>query len=168
VSFLEELYVHMEWADSVVWRATLTSGEGCADPVLLDTLVHLHLAQHAFLEVWKGESVTLRDRSDFDSAREIESWARKYHVEAKRFLDTLSSSAVDGVITIPWAKLFEDKLGRPAEAVTLSETIYQVAAHSMHHRGQATRRLREIGVEPPLVDYIAWLWMGRPEPEWSS
>jgi hypothetical protein len=30
------------------------------------------------------------------------------------------------------------------------------------------RRLRELEVEPPLTDYIAWVWTGRPEADWGS
>ena len=37
-------------------------------------------------------------------------------------------------------------------------------SHSTYHRGQVNARLREIGAEPPLVDYIAWLWFDRPAP----
>ncbi len=40
--------------------------------------------------------------------------------------------------------------------------------HSTHHRGQVAARLRELGGEPPLVDFIAWLWWKRPEPEWPA
>ena len=34
--------------------------------------------------------------------------------------------------------------------------------------GQINARLREIGGEPPLVDYIAWIWLGRPTVNWPS
>ncbi len=34
-------------------------------------------------------------------------------------------------------------------------------------RGQNATRLRELGGEPPLTDYIAWLWKGRPAPDWE-
>ena len=44
----------------------------------------------------------------------------------------------------------------------------QVASHSTYHRGQVNARLREVGGTPPLVDYIAWIWFGRPAPNWSS
>jgi uncharacterized damage-inducible protein DinB len=46
--------------------------------------------------------------------------------------------------------------------------MIQVATHSTYHRGQVNARLREVGGEPPLVDYIAWIWFGRPAPEWSA
>jgi uncharacterized damage-inducible protein DinB len=38
--------------------------------------------------------------------------------------------------------------------------------HTVYHRGQVNARVRALGGEPPLVDYIAWLWLGRPAPEW--
>jgi uncharacterized damage-inducible protein DinB len=40
--------------------------------------------------------------------------------------------------------------------------------HSGYHRGQVARRLREHGAEPPLGDFIAWVWMGRPEADWGG
>jgi uncharacterized damage-inducible protein DinB len=40
--------------------------------------------------------------------------------------------------------------------------------HSTYHRGQVNARLRELGIEPPLTDYIAWIWFGRPEAEWPA
>ena len=48
----------------------------------------------------------------------------------------------------------------------MAETCLQVCSHSTYHRGQVNARLREIGAEPPLVDYIAWLWFERPAADW--
>ena len=56
-------------------------------------------------------------------------------------------------------------MNRRFEAPTLAETALQVAMHSTYHRGQVNARLRQIGGEPPLVDFIAWIWFGRPAPE---
>lgn len=83
-------------------------------------------------------------------------------------MDGLSAEALTKTIEIPWTKYFEDRIDGPAGPVTLGESIYQVVSHSMYHRGQANRRLRELGAEPPLVDYIAWLWFDRPEPDWGT
>jgi uncharacterized damage-inducible protein DinB len=166
--FLRELYSHMEWADARVWMAVLASETASSDELLLDTLFHLHLAQHAFLEIWKGDRVTLRERSDFDSAIEIQRWARQYHEAASPFLDSCSPSRLEEEVRIPWARRFAETLGREPAPVTMAETVYQVAAHSVHHRGQVNRRLREVGADPPLVDYLAWLWMGRPAAEWPT
>jgi uncharacterized damage-inducible protein DinB len=51
---------------------------------------------------------------------------------------------------------------------TLGETMLQIASHSTHHRAQNNSQLRELGAKPPLVDYIAWLWSGRPDAEWPA
>ena len=67
---------------------------------------------------------------------------------------------------MPWAKQIEAQLGRPPAISTLADTCFQVASHSTYHRGQVNARLRELGAEPPLVDYIAWIWFGRPTPSW--
>jgi hypothetical protein len=37
-----------------------------------------------------------------------------------------------------------------------------------YHRGQVATRLRERGGEPPLTDFIAWIWMHRPAPDGES
>ena len=42
----------------------------------------------------------------------------------------------------------------------------QVALHSTYHRGQINARIRELGGEPPLTDFIAWVWAGKPQPSW--
>jgi uncharacterized damage-inducible protein DinB len=43
----------------------------------------------------------------------------------------------------------------------------QVVLHSTHHRGQIVARVRELGGNPPLVDYIGWIWLGKPAAAWS-
>ena len=40
--------------------------------------------------------------------------------------------------------------------------------HTGHHRAQANSRLRALGAEPPIIDYIAWLWLERPAPAWPE
>jgi len=43
-----------------------------------------------------------------------------------------------------------------------------VALHSSYHRGQVVRRLRELAVEAPLSDFLAWIWLDRPEADWGE
>jgi hypothetical protein len=58
--------------------------------------------------------------------------------------------------------------GRDIASPTLAETILQVASHSTYHRGQVNTRLRQLGAEPPLVDYVAWIWFDRPAADWPA
>jgi len=71
----------------------------------------------------------------------------------------MSSTRID----IPWAKRYAKE---EAAAATLGDTLLQVPMHSTYHRGQVNARIRELGGEPPLVDYIVWVWLGRPAAEW--
>ena len=54
------------------------------------------------------------------------------------------------------------------QPATVEESVIQIVLHTAHHRAQLCTRLREPGVEPPLVDFIAWVWQGKPGPVWSD
>ena len=45
--------------------------------------------------------------------------------------------------------------------------MIQVAMHTAYHRGQINTRVRELGGEPKLVDFIAWIWYGKPKADWN-
>ncbi|MDQ3806019.1 MAG: DinB family protein [Acidobacteriota bacterium] len=165
VNALTDLYRHMEWADAAVWGSVLASEEGRADAKLREYLYHLHMVQRAFLRVWRGEP---RDAPypKFDDAASLLGWGRTYYEEARAHLGTLSDEGLAGPMPVPWASMVERRLGRPPETTSLGETALQVALHTTYHRGQLNARLRQLGVEPPLTDYIAWVWQGRPAPAW--
>ncbi len=46
VAHFEDIYAHMEWADSMVWAATLEAQDGATDELLRGTLLHMHLGLH--------------------------------------------------------------------------------------------------------------------------
>jgi uncharacterized damage-inducible protein DinB len=162
---LSELFRHMEWADSLVWSSILSSSGAGSDSKLSEYLYHLHMVQHAFLRVWRGEPRET-PYPTFSDAQSLMQWARSYYGEAHTYLQRLSSEAISEPLPVPWAAMVEKRLGRAPDTTTVSETLLQVVLHSTYHRGQVNARLREVGGQPPMVDYIAWLWMGRPEPNW--
>ncbi len=166
---LRDLVRHMEWADATVWRVVGTLDKGSLDPWLRSRLYHVHLVQRAFLQVWKSEAVPSARAEDFATLEDVRIWARPYYSEAFAFLDTLERNPgrLGEPMAMPWVKALEAKLGRGLETPTLAETAFQVTSHSTYHRGQINRRLRELEVEPALVDYIAWLWFGRPKADWD-
>ena len=73
---------------------------------------------------------------------------------------TADDLAVD--CRMPWAAHYEQQSQQTAGAHTLGESILQVFLHTQHHRGQVCCGLREIGGVPPTIDFIVWLWSGRP------
>jgi len=169
IDLLRQLIRHMEWADAQVWRAVIAHEPAGHDRRLRDLLTHLHLVQRLFLVVWQKQPFDpSRGQPEFATAAELRDWAHTYYAEAGRFLDALDEPALQAGVVMPFVKAMEAQLGRTFSTPTLAETIFQVSSHSTYHRGQVNARLREVGGQPPLVDYIAWIWFGRPAPNWSS
>lgn len=156
----------MEWADGEVWRAVLAHDAARQDGRLRQLLTHLHLVQQLFLRVWRQQSLesAMRTPADFPDLRQLRAWSLPYYPDVGTFVDGLDDAALAKGVTMPWVEAYQARLGRTFSTPTLGETIFQVTSHSNYHRGQVNARLRETGGEPPLVDYIAWVWFGRPEP----
>lgn len=162
---LIDLYIHMEWADNTVWSKMPVDNGEPPDARLHDLLFHTHFTQRAFLRVWTGQPVDRYDPTRFSTLADIREWATPYYPEAHAFLTSLGRGRLREPVEVPWATMFKTQLGGEPASVTLGETVLQVALHSTYHRGQINARLRELGEEPPLVDYISWVWRGRPAPE---
>ena len=165
---LPTLYSHMEWADAFVWRAVLAHEPSAEDDFVVESLVHLHMVQFAWLSIWRGEDVAMTTRDDFYGLAAVRDWARSYHRRVAGFLEGLTDDRLESNIEVPWTDFIEKEIGRPPAPARLGDSVYQVAAHSAHHRAQVNRRIRELGGEPGMVDYIGWVWRGRPTADWSS
>ena len=161
LSLFRELYDHMQWADAVVWRAALGHEAAAGDATLRDRFAHIHMVQRAFLFVWQGEA---QHYPTLNTLPEVARWGAEVHDGLQSYLPTLDPAALDRPMSLPWA----GRITRPHEPAptTMRGTLMQVPMHSTYHRGQVNTRLRELGAEPPLVDYIAWLWFGKPAAEW--
>ena len=158
---------HMEWADSLVWRAVGALAAPHADPALRERLLHVHVVQRAFLQMWAGTPVALDDAAALTSLPAVAAWGRPYYAAARALLAGLSEADFARPVPIPWSAEAVGPGRAPADA-TLAETVVQVATHTAHHRGQLCTQLRALGGEPPLVDFIAWVWLGKPAPAWAA
>ncbi len=120
--------------------------------------------------MWTAKPLTdaFRTPESFATLDEVRTWAQPLYVELAAFLYLQNDESLAAPFELPWAKLIEPQIGRPASISTVGETCFQVASHSTYHRGQINARLRELGAKPPLVDYIAWVWSGKPPPPWRA
>ena len=164
---LLQLVNHMEWADAIVWAALLEQHAAHSDMQIRQCVHHTHQVQWAYLQLWRGEDLVLPDLESLDDLQAIYEWCRRYYVELADFLETLDPTALERQIDFPWAEELVKQWGH-ARPVTLLQSILQITSHSAYHRGQANRRLRELGAEPPLTDFVVWIWMGKPIPEWKG
>lgn len=165
-SDLHDLLRHMEWADSLVWNAVLSLPEATSDAGMRERLYHTHLVQWAYLQIWRGLPLDMRDASSFEGIDAIHTWARDYYGQLAEYLEAVATETFERHIEFPWAEQLVERFGDVQQA-TLAETILQITSHTTYHRGQVNTRLRELGGEPPLTDFIAWIWMGRPSSAWA-
>ncbi len=165
---LLDLFDHMESADAAVWTAVLASPSGTSDVQLCKYLLHVSCVQRAFLDAWNGRPFTFRN--DFDGVHLQAELAavRAYYPEARAFVAGTDVATLARAIRLPWVDWIEQQTKQTLAATTLGETMLQVISHSTHHRAQANTRLRALGMEPPMVDYIAWIWRSRPQPDWPA
>jgi uncharacterized damage-inducible protein DinB len=156
---------HAEWADSLVWQTVLAMPQ--EDAELQAKLHHLHMVQWAYLHIWRGDAVKPREPGTFATSLALRDWAREYYRELPAYLAHRSDADLEREVRFPWADRLVQRFGQ-AQPATWAESVLQVAMHSGYHRGQLARRLRELGAEAPLTDFIAWIWMSRPGADWGD
>ncbi len=168
---LRDLAAHGAWADAVFFHAWGKSPARDSEE-LRERVSHFAATHAFFLEVLQGEHALPWDRilrgevrppwldeplKSFEALRE---GLRRSHDRTKALLDSLDEAGLRRPVTIPW---FPD----PPCVVSAAEALTQVALHTQHHRGQCMTRLKALGGEPKNVDYLIWLWKGRPEPRYE-
>ena len=168
LSTTRDLFRHMAWADAKMWHSVLATSTAENDAALRQKVCHIHSVQRGYLAIWRGGAPEWRDASTFTDLHSLAVYGREYHDDVAGFLATLDEPSLDQTAPLPWAGRLTEVIGVQPADTTLRDTLLQVATHSLYHRGQVNARLRELGSEPPLVDYIAWIWIGRPTPEWPS
>ncbi|MBI5021473.1 MAG: DinB family protein [Ignavibacteriales bacterium] len=160
INQLNELYGHQAWADAEHWKALEAHPAASEDETIRKRLYHVHLVQRAFLRIVGKEKYDLRKFEDFPDMAALKEWAISCHKISKNFICNLTEEKFAENVTIPW---FKD----PPLSITIEQALTQAAMHSHYHRGQNAARLRELGGDPPLTDFIAWLWKGKPEAIWK-
>lgn len=166
LNLLKDLYSHMDWADSKIWETVLSLPVAQEDEKLKMVLHHYHITQYAFYHIWRSLPLELPEVSKFKNLQELATWASKCPDLLKTFLAGLREDDLAKEIIIPWTDRIEKLLGKNPSGTNLGETLLQVAVHSSHHRGQANSRIRELQGEPPLIDFIAWVWLRKPVAVW--
>lgn len=154
---LPALLAHMAWADGValhVW--------GKADPdheELRQRWDHLAGVQEGFLKVLRGEATHWDPNKPLPGFDDLQAWTRRNHEGLAAFTGALSTEGLAREVRVPW-------FPEPPCVITVAEALTQVVMHTQHHRAQMMTRLAQLGHKAINVDYIIWLWKGRPEPRW--
>jgi len=163
---IRELFDYTAWADATVWTAFLRE-DASGDDRLRDYLFHIHTVQNLFLAMWRGAPLEL-PKKEGQTVISLLSLARSAHTGITSFLDGIDDTALIQRVLLPWSGRFTELTGKEPAPITMGETLLQVVNHSTYHRGQVNSRLRELGETPPMTDFIAWVGLGKPEPDWPE
>jgi uncharacterized damage-inducible protein DinB len=159
-TMLSDLLGHQAWADARQWHALEKHAGALADRALRERLHHIHLVQAAFLALVRGAAPKLTKVEDYPDLATLKAEAVSYHADAAAWLDAADDSRLEEPVTVPWAP------DGPTR-VTARQALVQSVMHSHYHRAQNATRLRELGGQPPVTDFILWLWQGRPAARWD-
>ena len=155
---LRDLTAHAEWANAVFFR---TWGKSAArdHEEMRRRVAHVLGVQEGFLAILRGEPAGGPPDGPPPSFDELKAWADRCHAGLRGLVGALDAEGLARTVQIPW---FPD----PPCVITVAEALVQVAMHAQHHRGQLMTRLKDHGGEPLNVDWIIWLWKGKPQGRW--
>ncbi len=163
----QNLIYHMEWADARVWKCIMDHPALASENWYIQRMQHYHSTQWAYGQVFLGEPISIPAAGSFTDMLSVGRWGRKFYTEYSAKITALDDRKLRSMVDFPWSARIAEKLGGHINPATIGECIVQLALHSTHHRGQVVLHLRESGYEPPLTDFIAWIWMNRPPAEWG-
>ena len=166
--YLTALFDHLHWADALMWRTILSTPALHGDRRIYELLFHIHQVQHAMLSVWRGEKAHFDEFDAYPDLPAVAKWAREFHAQLPDFLAGVTEEQLNDVREVSWRKWVIRAIGGEPATTTLGELMMQTSQHSTYHRAQVNLRIREAGVDPPLTDFIAWCWRGKPAPEWRD
>ena len=161
MNVLVEMGRHQVWADAEHWRALGRFPVALQDEAIRKRLHHLHFVQRAFCWIVKADG-SLFDRStlaDFPTNEALKAYGQQSSTELAALIEGATDDLLLRQVSIPF---FKD----PPLTITATEALVQAVTHSQWHRAQNATRLRELGGEPPTIDFIVWLWKGRPAAPW--
>jgi uncharacterized damage-inducible protein DinB len=152
---LNELFDYNYWArDRQLQACAGLTGEqflrplGNSFPSLRDTLTHLVAVEWLWLERWRGRSPrTLLAPAEFPTLAALSERWQAVEREMREYLAGLSEEALECPLTCVSTR-------GQAWTYPLWRMILHLLQHQSYHRGQVTALFRQLGVQPPKVDFL--------------
>ena len=159
IEYVRDLLAHCEWANAVFFHAWDKSPARDYEE-MRRRVGHLVGVQAGFLAVLRGDTPGGPKDGPPPEFDALKARAQASHAGLRELAIDLDLVGLSRTVRIPW---FPD----PPCVIRVDEALVQVAMHSQHHRGQLMTRLKDFGGEPKNVDWIIWLWKGRPQARWG-
>jgi len=149
---LTDMARHQAWADAAHWKALRENAALLEDGEIRKRLNHMMQAAQLLSTLARGDPHPATMKGEIDSPKELEAAMNQANAD---FTALLASADLDRKIALPRGP--QGPFEAPAGVLLL-----QAVTHRQHHRGQNASRMRELGVTPPMTDYIIWYALGRP------
>ena len=149
---LRDLARHQAWADAVHWKTLHENRTLLDDPEIGKRLNHMIGALGMLTALARGEAPDPSGMSGSEPADRLEAAQGKANGEILQALDTIDLQKM-----IPLPRGPRGPWEAPAGVLLL-----QAITHGQHHRGQNASRMRQLGVNPPMTDFVIWYALGRP------
>ena len=115
------------------------------------TLVHMAGAEWIWLERWKGVSHShIWTADDFTGIPALRLRWREIENERRQLLESLNEEKLHQELS------YKNIKGEPF-TLPLVEQMQHVVNHATLHRGQVVGMIRQLGVQPPVVDLLYYL-----------
>jgi uncharacterized damage-inducible protein DinB len=151
IELIQSLFAHMAWADTSLLKAVATHDGASADGELRKWLHHMVTVQSFFLSLCQQRSFDMERWKQAPGAMdETERQFEEAHADGAAYTARLNEAELARTIAFPvpaWKDFHP----------TVRDALMQVAMHSEHHRAQVATRLRALGGNPPMTDYILWV-----------
>ena len=113
-----------------------------------DTLVHLLAVEWLWLERWRGRSPrVLLQPEDFPTLSAIAERWQTVEQQMKLYLAALTEDSLEQLLTCTGTR-------GNTWTYALWRMMLHLLEHQNYHRGQVTNHLRQLGIEPPKVDFL--------------
>ena len=152
VQLLKDLARYQAWADGEHWKALHANTALLEDPGIRKQMNHMITACQMLTTLARGEVPDMAAMKDRASAAELET---ALGTANEALAATLDSADLEKIIPLPRGP--KGPFEAPAGVLLL-----QALLHSQHHRAQNASRMRELGVTPPMTDFVVWYALGRP------
>lgn len=149
---LLELARHQAWADAAHWKALRENVALLEDAEIRKRLNHMVTTLRLLTALARGETPDLAGMKEIDSIDGLEA---AMGIAQTDLTAALESVDLDKMIALPRGPK------GPFEAPS-GVLLLQALTHSQHHRGQNASRMRQLGVNPPMTDFVIWYALGRP------
>jgi uncharacterized damage-inducible protein DinB len=150
---LQDLARHQAWADTLHWNALHANSALLEDQEIRKRLNHMVSAVRILTGLARGQTPDLTGMKDIEPADQLEAAMIKVSAE---LIEAIPSIDLQKMIALPRGP--KGPWEAPAGVLLL-----QAITHSQHHRGQNAARMRQLGVTPPMSDFVIWYALGQPE-----